>query len=55
MDHLLTKNVYDVSGRVALVTGGGTGMYVLSLLLLFSVLNCLQWFDDRTGPGDERR
>lgn len=26
MDHLLTKNVYDVSGRVALVTGGGTGI-----------------------------
>lgn len=28
MDHLLTKNVYDVAGRIALVTGGGTGMYV---------------------------
>jgi hypothetical protein len=30
MDHLLTKNLYDVSGRVALVTGGGSGMYVCS-------------------------
>lgn len=26
MDHLLTQNVYDVKDRVALVTGGGTGM-----------------------------
>ena len=26
MDHLLAKNLYDVSGRVALVTGGGTGI-----------------------------
>ncbi|KAG8773817.1 Splicing factor [Ceratobasidium sp. 428] len=26
MNHLLTKTVYDVSGRVALVTGGGTGI-----------------------------
>ncbi|KAG8716427.1 hypothetical protein FRC08_009497 [Ceratobasidium sp. 394] len=26
MDHLLAKNIYDVSGRIALVTGGGTGI-----------------------------
>ncbi|KAG9121008.1 hypothetical protein FRC07_003220, partial [Ceratobasidium sp. 392] len=26
MDHLTAKNLYDVSGRVALVTGGGTGI-----------------------------
>jgi len=26
MDHLLTNTIYDVSGRVALVTGGGTGI-----------------------------
>lgn len=26
MNHLLAKTVYDVSGRIALVTGGGTGM-----------------------------
>ncbi|KAG8706880.1 Splicing factor [Ceratobasidium sp. 395] len=26
MNHLLAKTVYDVSGRIALVTGGGTGI-----------------------------
>ncbi|KDN50545.1 hypothetical protein RSAG8_01043, partial [Rhizoctonia solani AG-8 WAC10335] len=26
MNQLLTKTVYDVSGRIALVTGGGTGI-----------------------------
>ncbi|KAF8599655.1 NAD(P)-binding protein [Ceratobasidium sp. AG-I] len=26
MNHLLSKTVYDVAGRIALVTGGGTGI-----------------------------
>lgn len=26
MNHLLSRSLYDVTGRIALVTGGGTGM-----------------------------
>ena len=29
LNHLRAEALYNVSGRVALVTGGGTGMYVV--------------------------